>query len=105
MTLRRRARDYVFLLGEAGSGIESSLGAATDAHTLAADAVRLHEERALWAGCSDEAIRLRTALFGEAPLLRTIHEAIEDALLRRRERRRDDYFGSCTSVRARTEEP
>lgn len=31
MTLRRRARDYVFLLGEAGSGIESSLGAATDA--------------------------------------------------------------------------
>ena len=31
VTLRRRARDYVFLLGEAGSGIESSLGAATDA--------------------------------------------------------------------------
>ena len=71
------------------------LGSACDAHSFAADAVRLHEDATLFGACQRAATRLREELFAEAPRLAALRDAVECALAALQARRATDYYGAA----------
>ena len=68
---------------------------ATDAPGIAADAVRLHSDRSLWASCRGVARRLCTTLFDETRVLDELRMVVQIALAQITERRRSDYCGAA----------